>query len=198
MEEHELAIRDALQLALTASGHSADQAARTEAMRFLAAHADEVHSGLVQAIESNTSGVGLLQQIALLAELGRDEAVPVLVKLLDRPEELVIEAAGAALGRHRVEEAFEALKRALRSGSSKVVSSAADGLLLRNDPRACPELLSVLAHPDAITRYHVVNAAAQLGCLSKSELDHLATSDSDPDVRSLAANRRQATRVWIR
>ncbi len=94
-------------------------------------------------------------------------------------------AAARALARHPSPAALATLREVLRDGGEGA-GRAADALAMRADPAACPDLKAAVAHPDATLRYHAVQAAGALGCLSREELERIAKTDADSDVRELA------------
>ena len=58
---------------------------------------------------------------------------------------------------------------------------------VRGDRRNCAALMSKLAAPDALVRYHVLQAAGHLGCIGPEILQSLAERDDNEDIRNLAA-----------
>jgi HEAT repeat protein len=67
------------------------------------------------------------------------------------------------------------------------VVAAADGLAARGDKAACTDLAAAMEHIDPRARYHAVQAAGRLGCLSRQQLEAIARDDRSEDIRVLAA-----------
>ncbi|HEV7588182.1 MAG TPA: hypothetical protein VGO40_08610 [Longimicrobium sp.] len=166
-------------------GGAPDQAAREGARDYLLAHADAAHPRLLALLEEGMAA-SPLAVVELLPAFGRPESVPALERLVRAGAERTSRVAAEALARHPHAAALAALLGAFSAGTAEAVTAAADGLLARGDPAACHALAAVLDHPDATTRYHVVQAAAGLGCLSAAKRAAIGTSDPDPDIRSLA------------
>jgi HEAT repeat protein len=167
------------------SGHPFHEREAARALAFLLDRADEAYPRLLRLLKSNRADnpAALLD---VLPSFGRAESVPVLGEVLARGTETLSGAAASALARHPQEAAFETLVRALALPEPASVVAAADALLLRGDARACAALARHLRASDANVRYHVVQAAAGLGCLGAEELRTLAAEDPDADVRALA------------
>ena len=155
------------------------------ALAYLLEHADAAHPRLVRLLEKRRAHnpAALLDA---LPRFGRAEGVPVLEEFLEQGTETLCGVAAAALARHPAEAAFDALVRALALPRPASVSAAADGLFTRGDARACAALARHLRADDAVVRYHVVQAAAGLGCLAPEELRRIAALDPDADIRGLA------------
>jgi hypothetical protein len=58
--------------------------------------------------------------------------------------------------------------------------------MVRRDTRACSDLCKHLQHNDAVVRYHIIQAAGNLGCLSQEVLSDIARDDLDADIQRLA------------
>jgi len=129
---------------------------------------------------------------AMLAEFGRPPAIPLLAQALDAGGPHA-DAAARALARHPQAAAGKALRAALARPDPAISIAAADGLLLRADRRDCPALRAQLAAPDALVRYHVLQAAGGLGCIRPEALELFAERDASEDIRSLAAALRDAS-----
>jgi hypothetical protein len=188
-------IQERLALALGPSGRHADAVARRQAIEWLIAHSDQVHPHLLEWLRREPQGLHVLAILELLPAFARPEAVPLLGVFLESDDEYIAEIAGKALGRHPATEAQAALVGALASDHAYIVAAAADGLLLRADSSGCKHLLAALPQADPIARYHVMQAAARLGCLSRQQLADVAAGDEDPDIRQLAASYETADQV---
>ncbi len=180
-------IQEHLALALHPSGRRADEDARQQAIEWLVTHSGEVHPYLLEWLRREPEGPYALAILDLLPAFAEPGAVPVLREALFSSDEYVSEIAGKALGRHPAPAAEAALAEAVASPIPHVVAAAADGFLVRGSRSACQPLLAVLATPDPIARYHVIQAAFRLGCLSQQQLAGVASNDQDPDIRRLAA-----------
>ena len=129
---------------------------------------------------------------AMLAEFARPQAIPLLAQALDTGGPHA-DAAARALARHPQAAAGRALRTALARPDPAIGIAAADGLLLRADRRDCPALRVKLTAPDDLVRYHVLQAAGQLGCMGPEELARFAEHDPSEDIRSLAVALQGAT-----
>jgi HEAT repeat protein len=156
---------------------------RERAGQWLVTHADRTYQRLLAMVGDATAGPAVVE---LLPAFGRAESVPALEALLEGPERIAW-VAGQALARHSGSEALLALRRAVRGQGADVVIAAADGLAERGDKAACADLAAALGHADQRARYHAVQAAARLACLSRHQLEEIARSDASEDIRALAA-----------
>jgi hypothetical protein len=172
------------QLALAQSplGGGPHQRQRERAAQWLVEHADRSYPVVLERLERGQVGVALVD---LLPRFDREESIPALTRLLSGSEPPAW-AAGQALARHSQPAAGEALRGALENADPKVAAIAADALGTRNDRGDCGALLAHIEAADARLRYHVVQAAGNLGCLTKPQLESLARADPDADVRALA------------
>lgn len=142
---------------------------------------------LARALEAGSPAV-----YAMLAEFARPQAIPLLAQALDTGGPHA-DAAAQALARHPQAAAGRALRTALARPDPAIGIAAADGLLLRADRRDCPALRVKLTAPDDLVRYHVLQAAGQLGCMGPEELARFAEHDPSEDIRSLAVALQGAT-----
>jgi hypothetical protein len=146
-------------------------------------HADRAYPELLARARDGRAGPAAVE---LLGRFGRADSVPALAALLvddDDPRGL---AAARALAGQPGPEALAALRGALRAGGGRAVL-AADALGARGEAAACPDLEVAMRDADPRLRYHAVQAAGSLGCLSAERLTRIAASDPDADVRDLAA-----------
>ena len=167
-------------------GDPAHSARAGQALEFLLEHADEAHPRLLELLKSNRAS-NPPALIEALPRFGRAESIPVLEEILDYGQGSMTGVASLALARHPHDGAREALVRALASAKAESVAAAADGLMSRGDSSVCPELVKHLDQGDSIARYHVIQAAMHLGCLSPDALTRLANDDPDTNVRKLAS-----------
>jgi len=142
-------------------GHDRD---RERALAVLLDHPDEAHPRLLALLEEMGPGANPAPVIAALPLFGRAESVPALDRLLREGSEATAMSAAAALARHPLPAAGDALRAALRDDRAETAAAAADGLLERGDAAACPDLLAALEHPDREVRYRARQAADGLGC----------------------------------
>jgi HEAT repeat protein len=162
------------------------------ALDYLLARADEAHPRLLRLLTSHRAN-NPAAIIDALPRFGREESLPVLAEILGSDStETILGVAASALARHPHEEGFKILVRGLTLPRAAAVIAAADGLYTRGDRRACVELAKHLQAGDANVRYHVVQAAAHLGCLGEEELRAIAAQDSDADIRTLASSMKEA------
>jgi HEAT repeat protein len=169
-------------LAETPFGDGPHARERNRAIEWLVAHADRAYPVVLARVAGGRATAAVID---LLPRFAREESIAPLEKLLSGPEPPAW-AAGQALARHPQKEAGDALRRLLtRSGASAVV--AADALATRGDRGDCAALVAAAGSTDARLRYHAVQAAGTLGCLGRDALQSFERSDTDPDVRGLAA-----------
>ena len=154
---------------------------RERAAQWLLEHAEHSHPALLGAIAAGRAGPGA---IALLGAFARADSIGLLSKLLTDGGPHAWEAA-QALALHPQPAAAEALRLALGDPATTVAIAAADALAARGDAGECGALVAQLSALDPALRYHVVQAAARLGCLPAELLAQLARSDRDADVRTL-------------
>ena len=155
---------------------------REAAARWLLEHADRAYPRLLAMARAGTGPA----VVELLPAFDRVDSVAVLEELLGGPER-VAWVAGRALARQRGPEALAALRRGAQLSDPEAAVAAVDGLATRGDRAGCPELAKAAEREDARVRYHAVQAAATLGCLSPAALAALAHDDPDAEVRALAA-----------
>jgi HEAT repeat protein len=155
---------------------------REAAAQWLLEHAERAYPRLLALAGTGTAGPAVVE---LLPAFDRTESVAVLEALLGGPERTAW-VAGQGLARQRGPEALAALRRGLRHRDARAVIAAADGLAARGDRTACPDLVEAMGHADARVRYHAVQSAGRVGCLSRASLTALAEEDPDADVRELA------------
>lgn len=133
-------------------------------VRFLVAHSDEAYPRLVNALRSNPTALNAPAIIEVLPLFHRAESIPLLKDIMFLDADQPSEVAGKALGYIPDEAARSALLDGLASENSHIISAAADGLMLRGDRSACPELKRRLAIKDSTARDHVQQAITKLGC----------------------------------
>lgn len=183
-----------IQRLLSPFGGAEHQTERERALAVLLAHPDQAHPRLLEILDQTASGIPPTAVIAALPLFGRPESVPLLERIMRTASEPAILSAADALARHPHPSAGEALVRGLRDQRPEMVAAAANGLLTRGDRQACAALVAVLGHPDAEVRYHVLQAAAGLGCVPEERLTTIGNRDDSEMVRDLArrltANRR--------
>ena len=150
-----------MQRLLAPSGDAQYRRARGEALDWLLAHAADAYPRLLAIVE--TPEPPALAVLAL-AQFQREDAVPVLERILHEAADPTVVVAGSALAQLRSASARVALERALRDTRDQVVASAADALGERGDADACGSLAAVLQHPNPDVRARIHNAAARLGC----------------------------------
>lgn len=169
------------------SGDPPNSQRAKQALEFLLEHADEAHPRLVALIKSQQA-TNPPSIIDALPRFGRVESIPVLEETLTQAKQTLSEVAALALARHPHPDAREALLRGLSSSRMESIRAAADGLMLRGDRSVCEELSRHLDHADSTVRYHVIQAAAHLGCLSLEALTKIGNEDADKDIRGLASS----------
>lgn len=162
-------------------GGDPDIREKERAAAWLLDHADDTYPELLTRAQDGRAGPATVE---LLGRFGRPDSVPVLAGLL-AIDDIQGVAAARALTTHPAPEAHDALLEALRAGGSPAVL-AADALGARGDDRACADLAQAATDADARLRYHAVQAAGSLGCLTPERLQELEAADPDPDVRDLA------------
>ena len=167
----------------TPFGDGPHQRERDRAAAWLVANADRAYPQILARLDEGRASVALIE---ILPRFERAESIPRLERLL-MGSEATAWAVGQALALHPQPTAGEVLRRALGSPQSATAIIAADALATRGDPSDCAALATRLGAPHAGVRYHVVQAAGRLGCLSRAALESLASSDNDADVRRLAA-----------
>ena len=159
-----------------------------QSLEFLLEHADESYPRILALIKSNRAS-NPIALIEALPRFGRPDSIPVLELILTQGQGIAIEAASLALARHPHNAAREALIRGLTSPNVKSVVAAADGIMSRGDPTVCNDLAKHLGYGDPIVRYHIIQAAYHLGCLSPEALMIIANDDSDKDIRALVSKK---------
>lgn len=175
-----------IQALLSPHGHEAERRAHDQALAFLLEHADEAHPRLLGFLDPAQPYVPVAV-VNSLPLFGRADSVPVLEKLMREGADMISLSAGQALGRHPHAEALQALLRGLKHDRDETKVSAAEGLLTRGATKSCQALSELLNDPSYEVRYHVINSAGKLGCLSREDLGEIARNDSEADIRELAA-----------
>jgi HEAT repeat protein len=169
-------------------GGDPDQREKERAAEWLLTHAARTYPELLARARDGRAGPATVE---LLGRFGRADSVPALAALLEGGDDLHGLAAARALAGHPGPEALAALRQVLRSGGDGAVL-AADALGARGDAAACPDLEAATLDRDPRLRYHAVQAAGSLGCLSPDRLAEIEASDPDADVRVLAGRLRHA------
>jgi len=165
----------------TPFGDGPHQRERERAAEWLVANADRAYPRILARLKDGHTSIAVIE---LMPRFGRAESIPLLEHLLIGPETTAW-AAAQALALHPQAAAGQALKRSLARREPAVAIIAADALGTRGD---CAALATLIDAPDAQVRYHVVQAAGKLGCLTRGALEALARADADADVRGLATN----------
>jgi hypothetical protein len=176
------------QIALATSpvGGGPHQRESARAAAWLVEHAGRAYPAVLWRLHEQTATAGLVE---LSARFDRAESIEPLARMLAGREPPAW-VAGQALARHSAPAARAALGRALASTNLEAAAIAADALGSRRKPAEdCGALESKLTVNDVRLRYHVVQAAAAAGCLDAAELEGIAGSDRDEDVRELARSR---------
>jgi len=150
-----------IQRLLAPSGDRQYARARGEALQWLLAHATDAYPRLFAIVDAPEPPA---LAIMALAEFQRDDAVPVLERILHAGADPTVVVASSALARLSSPKARVSLERALRDERDQVVASAADALGERGDASACGALAAVLQHPSSDVRARIQNAATKLGC----------------------------------
>jgi hypothetical protein len=176
----------AIQRLLTPYGNPGNQRDRDRALTYLLGHADDAHAKLLALFEHMDAGIHLPPVVLALPYFGRPESIPVLEKVMQTASEALSLSAGEALANHPLPAAMDALVRGLTHSSEKVIIAAANGLMSRGDQSCCTLLLKMIHHPDREVRYHVLQSAAQLNCLSQQQLQSIVSNDPEPMVQDLA------------
>ena len=150
-----------IQRLLAPSGDAQYQRVRGEALDFLLAHADDAYPRLRAIVDAKEPPV---LAVLALAEFRREDAVPVLERVLTESADPTVVIASTALAKLHLPSARAALERALRAERDQVVASAADGLGELGDTGACGALAAVRLHPSPDVRARINEAARLLGC----------------------------------
>jgi HEAT repeat protein len=150
-----------LQRLLAPSGDAQYQTVRGEALASLLAHAADAYPRLLAIVDVKEPPA---LAVLALAEFQREDAVPVLERVLNESDEPTVVVASSALAQLKGPVARAALERALRAERDQVVASAADGLAELGDAEACGALAAVRLHPSPDVRARIHEAAIQLGC----------------------------------
>lgn len=180
-----LALQDRIALLSSPLGDAASLREREAAAQYLLEHADAAYPVLISRLASG-GGNNPLAIIEMLPRFGREESIPVIAKWLGTGDELLAPVSAQALAAHPQASAQQTLLDALRSINPLTVAAAADALAIRGEPEACAGLRNAIGHADAHARYHSVQAAAALRCLSVEDLRSIAANDVDVEVQQLA------------
>jgi hypothetical protein len=172
-------------------GNEQDLQQQEQAAQYLLEHAEVAHPRLLALLETSQAA-NPFAIVELLPRFGRLESVSVLASILQAGQGTLSHAAGQALAHHPLPEAAEILRQSLTASTTEVVIAAADGLLTRADSAACSALVQVLDHPDATVRYHLIQAAANLGCLTQAQFTSIQSSDLAEEIREFARQQLQA------
>jgi hypothetical protein len=156
---------------------------RARAAEWLVTHADQAYPTLIARLDAGRAGAGT---VALLPRFGRAQSIGTLARLLAGSGSIAWHA-GQALAQHPQAAAGEALRQALAEPDAAVAMNAADGLGTRGDRGDCAALAERFGATDAGVRFHVLQAAVRIGCLSREAICDLARADPDPEVRRLAS-----------
>lgn len=161
---------------------------KRQAATWLLEHADRAYPTVRWQLEEQTASSAV---IALAARFDRAESIGALERLLAAGDSRVWDV-GQALAKHSAPSAGAALRRALASPKVEAAIGAADALATRRTPAEdCAALVAKRTATDARLRYHVVQAAAAMGCLDRAQLEDIARADPDADIRGLATARLQ-------
>jgi hypothetical protein len=150
-------------------------------------HIDEAHPLLLEMLRKREVHA-YDRAFRILVIAGKPESVPVMEALLLDPDsfETTKASAGQYLGLHPAKEAFGVLLKALDSQDTRIVFGATLGLIEHKDKAACEPLRKELTRGDDSQQYYVIQAAGELGCLSKEELTTLSQKDQSNDIRGKA------------
>lgn len=170
---------------LSPHGHEADRRAHDQALAILLAHPEQAHARLLALLDPAQPFIPVAA-VNAIPLFGKVESVPVLEKLMNQGADMISMSAGQALGRHPHPDAWAALVRGLTAEREETKVAAVDGLLTHGEKVDCEPLRKVLNDPGYEVRYHAINAAGKLGCLTKQELSQIAENDGERDIRDLA------------
>ena len=156
-------------------------------IRYLFDHIEEAHPLLIEALRDGEVR-DYARVFRILALAGRPESVPVMEEFLVSTESLdsTKSSAGQYVGLHPSPEALAVLLRALNTTNTKTFFGATLGLMERKDKAACEPLRKELTRKDDSQRYYAIQAAGDLGCLTKKELTEISRQDKSPDIRNKA------------
>ena len=166
----------------TPFGDGANAQLHQRALTWLVSHPEQAEPRLLALLAGGATNLPAVMDA--LARLGKPESVGALARLVESSSEHVAWEAAQALARHPAPTAREALETAVRSPRRETAVAAADALLARGDREACAALKGVLGASDTSVRYHAVQAALALGCLTDADLTDLAR---DPQLRDLVS-----------
>jgi len=174
----------------TSLGNELDLQEQEQSAQYLLNHPDQAHPYLLRLLQSGHAS-NPFAVIDVLPRFGRPESIPVLENLLLQGSENVRRAAGEALARHPLDLAEQSLIQGLTAPHPESVIAAADGLMSRGNSSACLALVMTLdtspKRDNLVVRYHLIQAAASLGCFSRKELAAIANTDPNQEVRDLAS-----------
>jgi hypothetical protein len=152
-------------------------------VEFVIEHMDEAHPLLLKMIEQDEVHGDIARAFRLLVIAGREESLPVMEKVLLSNDELDSADAGIYLGLHPSPKAFDLLLQGLSSQEKHTLFGATLGLMERKDKAACAPLRNEMTREDDSQRYYVIQAAGELGCLTRDELKVISKKDTSSDIR---------------
>lgn len=157
-----------------------------QGMDYLRKHADQAHPVLLEAVEQSALGSGNI--VLLLGEMGRPQSLPYLDEQARQRGSSMRSTAIQALVMHGSKESEAILVRLLGSDDEALIGAAAFGLQALGDPAHCDELRTQVQHPNRGTRYRVVRALVELGCLGAKERASLCAGEKGPEIVDLLAD----------
>lgn len=160
---------------------------RDRAVQFLLDHATEAYPRLLDLVTEKPHAWETPALIDIIGRFRRDDCVPLLQSILLQAIPDSSRAAARALADIGNETAHAALVAALEADQDEVTIAALDGIRLLQDSQLCQVIMPMLGHANANLRYYAVNTAIELACLGDEELSAIASSDTDNDIRALAA-----------
>lgn len=168
------------------AGSPPDLRRRDQAMTWLLQYAEDSFPVVLARIEAQPEDMALID---LIGRYRRVESTATLLHAFEYPRTRLIAASG--LGMSPDPQARVALRLALNSPDLDIVTAALSGLAASGDPSVSMDITSKLKDEHAVVRWTAVEAASRLACLDRATLIAIASNDSDPDVRKLAAEKLQ-------
>jgi hypothetical protein len=153
-------------------------------VKYVLDHIEEAHPLLLEMLRRREVN-DFDRAFRLLVIAGKPESVPVMKELLLSSESWddLNDSAGQYLGLHPAPEAFEVLLGALTTTETKTLFGVTLGLRERKDKAACLPLRKEMTRTDDSQRYYVIQAAGELGCLTKQQLTDISGKDPSRDIR---------------
>ena len=146
----------------------------------------ESYPRLLAALDPKSPGFRF-EALEVVLRFARADGVPAMERVLALGSELTSWRAGQLLGLHPHPSARAALLRQLGSPKKETLYGATLGLMERHDASVCPALLAESGKRAGTPSYfYVFQAAGRLGCIDRAQLEAVARSDGDADLRQLA------------